>query len=73
MNTSTYYMPAKNIFLKTLWYVYSFNELSWLTPFAMGYTKDKVSAGLFSYEEALRICKDASLNCRAEMYKPSQP
>ena len=46
-----------------MYLVYSFEHNAWWAPYSMGY-KDKVEeAGLYTREQAVRICRDANEFC----------
>jgi hypothetical protein len=43
------------------WYIWSIEHSGWWKPKRLGYTQHISDAGTYSYEEALKIVKDANI------------
>lgn len=50
----------------TWWFIWSIEHNGWWMPKSCGYARDKKHAGLYKYDEALRIVNNAN------MYQTSQ-
>lgn len=43
------------------WLIWSIEHSAWWAPNSLGYTKDRESAGRYSFEEACDICHGANI------------
>ena len=46
---------------ESLWLIWSIEHNGWWCPMSRGYTEQRRNAGIYSFEEACKIVKDANI------------
>lgn len=50
------------------WLIWSVEHTSWWSPDRLGYTSDLEKAGLYSYDEAIDILRDANIDIQRDNF-----